>query len=58
MNEETIEDLNTIASASDILIKRFLPYSGTEDTITKKEIIEAIEEALAEMRKLNYIILN
>lgn len=58
MNEETIQDLNTIASASDILIKRFLPYSGTEDTITKKEIIEAIEEALAEMRKLNYIILN
>lgn len=58
MNEETIEDLNTIAHASDILIKRFRPYYGTKDKITKKEIIEAIEDSLVEMRKLNYIILN
>lgn len=54
-NEKTIKDLNTIAYATDILIQKFRPYNGTEDNISKKEIIKAINGSLEEMSKLHYI---
>ncbi len=55
IKEETIEDLNTIMGATDTLIERFFPYNGTGKNISKKEIIKAIEEAVLNLNKLNYI---
>lgn len=55
INEDTIEDLNTIMGATDTLIERFFSYNGTGKNISKKEIIKAIEEAVLNLNKLNYI---
>ncbi|WP_066892154.1 hypothetical protein [Clostridium nigeriense] len=55
IKEETIEDLNTIMGATDTLIERFFSYNGTGKNISKKEIIKAIEEAVLNLNKLNYI---
>ncbi|WP_288221844.1 hypothetical protein [uncultured Clostridium sp.] len=55
INEETIEDLNTIMGATDILIEGFFHYNGTGKNISKKEIIKVIEEAVLNLNKLNYI---
>ena len=41
--------------STDTLIERFFPYNGTGKNISKKEIIKAIEEAVLNLNKLNYI---
>ena len=50
LNKTTIEELNAITRATDILIQRFRPYEGDGKNISKKEIIEAIQLSSSEMR--------
>lgn len=55
LNKKTIEELNTITRATDILIQRLRPYEGDGKNVSKKEIVEAIQLSSAEMRIIELI---
>ena len=52
INKATIEELNRITRATDILIERFRPYEGDGKNISKKEIIEAIQLSSLEIDRI------